>query len=157
VRSVLQSLPTTVTVMVLVAIFLGVACLGVWRGARRDPQDVSRLDNIASATLSLAMAGFTLVGSFAAYSLWNAETTRTALLGTELAAARAMLTEAGMTSDTVKAGCAKCGACSSLSSFEKPNQDAFQIRVIYKFVKYILCKTLTRGDCQSNRVIGILP
>lgn len=29
-----------------------------------------------------------------------------------------MLTEAGMTSDTVKAGCAKCGACSSLSSFE---------------------------------------
>ena len=30
-----------------------------------------------------------------------------------------MLTEAGMTSDTVKAGCAKCGACSSLSSFEK--------------------------------------
>ncbi len=93
-RSVLQSLPTTVTVMVLVAIFLGVACLGVWRGARRDPQDVSRLDNIASTTLSLAMAGFTLVGSFAAYSLWNAETTRTALLGTELAAARAMLTEA---------------------------------------------------------------
>ena len=30
-----------------------------------------------------------------------------------------MLTEAGMTSDTVKAGCAKCGACSSLSAFEK--------------------------------------
>lgn len=30
-----------------------------------------------------------------------------------------MLSEAGMTSDTVKAGCAKCGACSSLSSFEK--------------------------------------
>lgn len=30
-----------------------------------------------------------------------------------------MLTSAGMTSDTVKAGCAKCGACSSLSSFEK--------------------------------------
>jgi radical SAM protein (TIGR04043 family) len=30
-----------------------------------------------------------------------------------------MLTEAGMTSDTVKAGCAKCGACSSLSTFEK--------------------------------------
>ena len=29
-----------------------------------------------------------------------------------------MLTRAGMTSDTVKAGCAKCGACSSLSSFE---------------------------------------
>ncbi|MGJ8678266.1 MAG: MSMEG_0568 family radical SAM protein [Akkermansiaceae bacterium] len=29
-----------------------------------------------------------------------------------------MLTKAGMTSDTVKAGCAKCGACSSLSSFE---------------------------------------
>ena len=30
-----------------------------------------------------------------------------------------MLSEAGMTSDTVKAGCAKCGACSSLSTFEK--------------------------------------
>lgn len=30
-----------------------------------------------------------------------------------------MLTEAGMTSDTVKAGCAKCAACSSLSTFEK--------------------------------------
>lgn len=30
-----------------------------------------------------------------------------------------MLTTAGMTSDTVKAGCAKCGACSALSSFEK--------------------------------------
>lgn len=30
-----------------------------------------------------------------------------------------MLHAAGMTSDTVKAGCAKCGACSSLSSFEK--------------------------------------
>ena len=30
-----------------------------------------------------------------------------------------MLSAAGMTSETVKAGCAKCGACSSLSSFEK--------------------------------------
>ncbi len=29
------------------------------------------------------------------------------------------LGEAGMTSDTVKAGCAKCAACSSLSAFEK--------------------------------------
>lgn len=29
------------------------------------------------------------------------------------------LSEAGMTSDTVKAGCVKCAACSSLSSFEK--------------------------------------
>jgi radical SAM protein (TIGR04043 family) len=29
------------------------------------------------------------------------------------------LTEAGMTSDTVKAGCAKCAACSTLSTFEK--------------------------------------
>ena len=29
------------------------------------------------------------------------------------------LSEARMTSDTVKAGCAKCAACSSLSSFEK--------------------------------------
>ena len=28
------------------------------------------------------------------------------------------LTEAGMTSDTVKAGCAKCAACSTLSTFE---------------------------------------
>lgn len=32
------------------------------------------------------------------------------------------LTEAGMTSDTVKAGCAKCAACSTLSTFE--NQPA---------------------------------
>ncbi|MBV8228172.1 MAG: MSMEG_0568 family radical SAM protein [Verrucomicrobia bacterium] len=31
------------------------------------------------------------------------------------------LSEAGMTSDTVKAGCAKCAACSSLSTFEKRN------------------------------------
>ncbi|MEM7386841.1 MAG: MSMEG_0568 family radical SAM protein, partial [Verrucomicrobiota bacterium] len=30
-----------------------------------------------------------------------------------------MLSEAGMTSETVKAGCAKCGACSALSAFEK--------------------------------------
>ncbi len=30
-----------------------------------------------------------------------------------------MLSDAGMTSDTVKAGCAKCAACSSLSTFEK--------------------------------------
>ncbi|MGJ8633630.1 MAG: MSMEG_0568 family radical SAM protein, partial [Luteolibacter sp.] len=30
-----------------------------------------------------------------------------------------MLSAAHMTSETVKAGCAKCGACSSLSSFEK--------------------------------------
>lgn len=30
-----------------------------------------------------------------------------------------MLSEANMTSDTVKAGCAKCAACSSLSTFEK--------------------------------------
>ena len=29
------------------------------------------------------------------------------------------LTEAGMTSDTVKAGCARCAACSTLSTFEK--------------------------------------
>jgi radical SAM protein (TIGR04043 family) len=29
------------------------------------------------------------------------------------------LTAAGMTSDTVKAGCTKCGACSTLSTFEK--------------------------------------
>ncbi len=28
------------------------------------------------------------------------------------------LHEAGMTSDVVKAGCAKCGACSTLKSFE---------------------------------------
>ena len=31
----------------------------------------------------------------------------------------AMLTAAGMTSDTAKAGCTKCAACTSLSSFEK--------------------------------------
>ena len=31
----------------------------------------------------------------------------------------AWLTEAGMTSATVKAGCAKCAACSTLSTFEK--------------------------------------
>jgi radical SAM protein (TIGR04043 family) len=30
------------------------------------------------------------------------------------------LTQAGMTSDTVKAGCAKCAACSTLSTFERP-------------------------------------
>jgi radical SAM protein (TIGR04043 family) len=30
------------------------------------------------------------------------------------------LTEAGMTSDTVKAGCTKCAACPTLSTFEKP-------------------------------------
>lgn len=30
-----------------------------------------------------------------------------------------MLSDAGMSSETVKAGCAKCGACSSLSTFEK--------------------------------------
>ncbi len=29
-----------------------------------------------------------------------------------------MLTEAGMTSEEIKAGCGKCGACSSLSTFE---------------------------------------
>ncbi len=29
-----------------------------------------------------------------------------------------MLREAGMTSDTVKAGCSKCGACSSLAAYE---------------------------------------
>jgi len=30
------------------------------------------------------------------------------------------LTQAGMTSNTVKAGCAKCAACSTLSTFERP-------------------------------------
>jgi radical SAM protein (TIGR04043 family) len=35
-----------------------------------------------------------------------------------------MLIEAGMTSDTVKAGCAKCGACSSLSAFENPSSSS---------------------------------
>ncbi|MEP6669387.1 MAG: MSMEG_0568 family radical SAM protein [Chthoniobacter sp.] len=34
------------------------------------------------------------------------------------------LSAAGMTSDTVKAGCAKCAACSTLSTFEKPKQSA---------------------------------
>ena len=41
-----------------------------------------------------------------------------------LAPVGAMLSEAKMTSETVKAGCAKCGACSSLSSFEKPGASA---------------------------------
>jgi biotin synthase-related radical SAM superfamily protein len=31
------------------------------------------------------------------------------------------ISEAGMTSNTVKAGCAKCAACSSLSTFETPS------------------------------------
>ncbi len=35
-----------------------------------------------------------------------------------------MLERAGMTSETVKAGCAKCGACSSLSSFEKSDSNS---------------------------------
>ena len=34
------------------------------------------------------------------------------------------LTAAGMTSDTVKAGCAKCAACSTLSTFEKSRERA---------------------------------
>jgi biotin synthase-related radical SAM superfamily protein len=34
------------------------------------------------------------------------------------------LSAAGMTSDTVKAGCAKCAACSTLSTFEKQKQSA---------------------------------
>lgn len=38
---------------------------------------------------------------------------------TVLAPVGRMLSEADMTSETVKAGCAKCAACSSLSSFEK--------------------------------------
>ena len=29
------------------------------------------------------------------------------------------LVKAGMTSDTLESGCAKCGACSTLSTFEK--------------------------------------
>jgi radical SAM protein (TIGR04043 family) len=41
-----------------------------------------------------------------------------------LAPVGAMLSDAGMTSETVKAGCAKCGACSSLSSFEKSEASA---------------------------------
>jgi hypothetical protein len=35
-----------------------------------------------------------------------------------------MLSEAGMTSETVKAGCAKCAACSSLSAFEHKGANA---------------------------------
>jgi biotin synthase-related radical SAM superfamily protein len=31
----------------------------------------------------------------------------------------AMLKQAKMSSEDIKAGCAKCGACSALSSFEK--------------------------------------
>ncbi|MES2457519.1 MAG: MSMEG_0568 family radical SAM protein [Bacteroidota bacterium] len=33
-----------------------------------------------------------------------------------------MLADAGISSDTMKAGCAKCGACSTLKSFEKKTQ-----------------------------------
>jgi radical SAM protein, MSMEG_0568 family len=33
------------------------------------------------------------------------------------------LTQAGMTSKTVKAGCAKCAACSTLSTFEQPSAE----------------------------------
>ncbi len=41
-----------------------------------------------------------------------------------LAPLAGMLREAGMRSDTVKAGCAKCGACSALSSYEKAGDSA---------------------------------
>lgn len=92
----LQSWPTPAVVVALIVLFLALALLGVWRAAHRDPSDTSRFDAMASATLSLSMAGFTLVGSFAAYSLWNAETSRTALLGTEIASARALLAEASV-------------------------------------------------------------
>jgi radical SAM protein (TIGR04043 family) len=34
------------------------------------------------------------------------------------------LTDAGMTSETVKAGCAKCAACSTLSTFERKTANA---------------------------------
>ena len=40
------------------------------------------------------------------------------------------LVQAGMTSDTRASGCAKCGACSSLSSFEKKAQDNSAIPII---------------------------
>jgi radical SAM protein (TIGR04043 family) len=40
----------------------------------------------------------------------------------------AWLTEAGMTSERVKAGCAKCGACSTLSTFEGGGNSKFEIR-----------------------------
>jgi biotin synthase-related radical SAM superfamily protein len=33
------------------------------------------------------------------------------------------LAEAGMTSDAVKAGCAKCAACSTLSTFERASTE----------------------------------
>jgi radical SAM protein (TIGR04043 family) len=36
----------------------------------------------------------------------------------------AMLRDAGMTSDTLRSGCAKCGACSSLSAFEKQAKES---------------------------------
>ena len=94
VHSMLETWPIPVTVTLFVSLMVCVALVGVWRASRGDVRADARRDNIGAATLSLAMAGFTLVGSFAAYSLWSAETTRSALLGMELASARAMLTEA---------------------------------------------------------------
>jgi radical SAM protein (TIGR04043 family) len=44
-----------------------------------------------------------------------------AFMQSVLAPVGQMLAQAGMTSDTLKAGCGKCGACSTLKSFEKKN------------------------------------
>ena len=41
-----------------------------------------------------------------------------------LAPLAVMLKAAGMRSDTIKAGCAKCGACSALSTYEQADRAA---------------------------------
>ena len=67
----LETWPIPVTVTLFVSLMVCVALVGVWRASRGDVRADARRDNIGAATLSLAMAGFTLVGSFAAYSLWS--------------------------------------------------------------------------------------
>jgi len=94
VHSIVEAWPLPISVALFVCLIVAGALAGLWRASRGDERSDARRDNIGAATLSLAIAGFTLVGSFAAYSLWSAESTRSALLGMELASARAMLTEA---------------------------------------------------------------
>lgn len=93
-RDSLQTLPTWLVVVLLAGLFLLVSAVGWWRGSRRDTQDLNTAQNIGITALSVAMAGFSLLGSFAAASLWNAESSRTSLLAMELSAARAMVLEA---------------------------------------------------------------
>ena len=97
VRSGLQQLPVWLVIVALAALFLVVAGLGWWRARRAggtDSRDLGHIDAIASVALSVSISGFTLLGSFAAYSLWGAESSRSALLSMELAAARSMVVEA---------------------------------------------------------------